>query len=59
MDASFELFKSEDKMPLKAWQDIVRFLVPLYDKKTVPSKLSLIAKIKEMLGSFKADFGSS
>ncbi len=46
-------------MPLEAWKDIVRFLVPLYDKKTAPSKLSSIAKIKEKLESFKADFGST
>ncbi len=46
-------------MSLEAWQDIVRFLVPLYDKKTTPSKLASIVKMKEKLESLKADFGSS
>ncbi len=37
-------------------QDILRFLVPLYNKKTTPSKIGPIAKIKEKLNSFEADF---
>ncbi len=58
-DASFQLFKSGKKMSLEAWRDIVRFLVPLYDKKTAPSKLGSIVKMKDKLDSFEADFGSS
>ncbi len=46
-------------MPLEAWKDIVRFLVSLYDKKTAPYKIGLIAKMMEKLDSFKADFGMS
>ncbi len=56
---SFEHFKSGGKMSLEAWWDIVRFLVPLYDKKMDPSKVALIVKMKEKLESFKADFGTS
>ncbi len=56
---SFEVFKLGGKTSLEAWQDIVRLLVPLYNKKTAPSKFSWIVKIKEKLNSFVVEFGSS
>ncbi len=50
--ASFELFKSGSNMPAEVWQDIIKFLVPLYDHKSAPSKFNLVKKAKDKLASF-------
>ncbi len=57
-DKSFCLFKNGAKMPLEAWQDIIRFLLPLFDTNTAPSMLNTINKVTEKLSTFQTAYGS-
>ncbi len=50
---AMELYKSDpNKLKSTDWQDIMKFLLPIFDKKTAPSKLSskvkVIAKLEEI-----------
>ncbi len=58
-ESLFELFKSGLNMLAKAWQDIVKFLVPLYHKKSASVKFNLVNKAKGKLGSFVKEYGST
>ncbi len=55
---SFCLFKSGAKMLLEAWQDIIWFLLSLYDTNTALSKLNTIKKVTEKLQTFETAYGS-
>ncbi len=57
--ALFELFKSGLNMLAKAWQDIIKFMIPLYNKMAVPSKLNLVKKAKDKLRSIEKEYGST
>ncbi len=57
--ASFELFKSGSNIPAKAWQDIIKFLLPLYEHKSAPSKFNSLKKAKDKLVSFEREYSSS
>lgn len=57
--ASFELFKTSSNMPAEAWRDIIKFLVPLYDNKSAPSKFNSVKKAKDKLATFDKEYGSS
>ena len=44
-------------MSCEAWFDIVQFLVPRYDTKTRPSRLSSVKKVLEKLSNFEEEYG--
>jgi len=37
-ESSFQLYKSGQHMQMEAWRDIIKFLLPIYDKKQLPLK---------------------
>ncbi len=57
--ATFELFKSVSNMPAEAWQDIIKFLVPLYNNKSTPLKLNSVKKAKYKAVSFDKEYDPS
>ncbi len=57
-DDAFQVYKSGGKMTKELYYDIVKFLVPLYDPKTAPSKLNSLKKAKSKLDQFEEDYGS-
>ncbi len=57
--ALFELFNSRSNVPAEAWWDRIKFLVPLYNHKSAPSKFNLIKKAKDKLASFDKEYDSS
>ncbi len=57
-DTSFELFKSGSNMPAEAWWEIFKFLVPLHDNKSAPSKYNSVKKAKKKLALFEEEYGS-
>mmetsp|Transcript_5727 Transcript_5727/g.11705 ORF Transcript_5727/g.11705 Transcript_5727/m.11705 type:complete len:257 (+) Transcript_5727:481-1251(+) len=57
-ESSFQLYKSSQHTQMEAWRDIIKFLMPIYDKKTAPSKINSIKKATDKLNSFEAEYGS-
>ncbi len=53
------LFKTGSNMPAEAWRDIIKFLVPLYNNKSTPSKFNSSKKAKDKLATFDKEYGSS
>ncbi len=56
-DASFQLIKSGSNMPAEAWRDIIKFLIPIYDTKSAPSKYNSVKKAKEKLALLGEEYG--
>ncbi len=57
-EASFQLYKLGQHMLMEAWHDIIKFLLPINDKKTAPSKINSLKKAIDKLNSFEAEYGS-
>ncbi len=54
-----ETYSTNSTMPVKALQDIIEFLVPLYGSKSAQSKFNLVKKVKDKLVSFENEYESS
>ena len=55
---AFEIYKADPKNLKKDyWKDIIKFILPILDHNTAPSKLQSIKKIKEKLDSCQEEHG--